>query len=329
MKRILRLCVAAGAVMCVGQASAQTYEQGGARITFQVWEPALNLWTHTVQAMPGMRVEWRIVLSYTGTRTDIFALGEALYQPTISEADITDGGNGVDEFGPWRNGGVSGNSIAGSMLTAAEGEQGTALASYGRVRFGGTVAAASASNVLTTFRHSGGGGGAPAGDYMRIAGNFVSQWPRSLVGPVPPLDVTTDDVNSVLRGVSSMQQSQALSPAFHVAGTTNLVVFRGALIMSADTSWPTSMQLTTFRESFRRVGGPTGATEGDDRRYFTWQTGAADSGSHRTVDPQIVPAFIQILPAPGAGFAFIVFGLSAARRRRSGLGSVVPFRSTP
>ncbi len=316
MRRILLLCAVAGTVMAAGQASAQTYEQGGARITFQVYEPSFNSWTHTVQAMPGQRVEWRIVLSYTGTRTDIFALGEALYQPTISEADNTDGGNGVDEFGPWRNGGVGGNSIAGSMLTAAEGEQGTPLASYGRVRFGGTVTAATSSNVLTTFRHSGGAGGAPAGDYMRVAGNFVSQWPRSLAGPVPPLDVTTDDVNSVLRGVSSMQQSQALSPAFHVAGTTNLVVFRGALIMSADPSWPTSMQLTTFRESFRRVGGTTGATEGDDRRYFTWQTGAADSGSHRTVDPQIVPAFIQILPSPSSAVLLAIGGVWCVRRRR-------------
>lgn len=308
---------------------AQTYEQGGARITFQVYEPSFNSWTQTVMAAPGMRVEWRVVLDYTGTRTDLFALGEALYQPTISEADNTDGGNGVDEFGPWRNGGVSGNSIAGSMLTEAEGQNGGPLASYGRVRFGGTVMAATASNVLTTFRHSGGAGGGPAGDYMRIAGNFASQWPRSLAGPVPPLDVTTDDVNSVLRGVSSMQQSQALNPTFHVAGTTNLVVFRGAFIMSADPSWPTNMQLTTFRESFRRVGGTTGATEGDDRRYFTWQTGAADSGSHRTVDPQIVPAFIQILPSPGAGLAFFAFGLCAACRRRTGLVWGVPSRSTP
>ena len=306
---------AAAIALASGAASGQSYEQGGARLTFQIFNPAVSQWGSIIYWVPGQRVEWRVVLDYIGTRTDIFALGEALYQPVFTNADNTDGGNGIDVLGAWRNGGVSGNSIAGSMLTQAEGNTGSQLVSYGRVRFGGTAAVATSSNVLTTFRHSGGADGAPAGDYVRVAGNFVSQWPRSLAGPVPPLDVTTDDVNRVLRGVSSQQQSQALSPAFHVMGTQGLVVFRGSIVTS-NSPFMRGMELTTSREFFRRVGGATGADEGDDRRYITWQTGSSDSGSHRTLEPGIVPAIFFPIPAPGAGVVCGVALVFASRRRR-------------
>lgn len=315
-RRACVLLAAAGGLACgIGCADGQTYEQGGARITFQVFNPATTAWTSIVDAAPGQRVEWRVVLDYIGTRTDLFALGEALYQPVIDDTDNVDGGNGVDVLASWRNGGISGNSIAGSMLTAAEGNNGGQLASYGRVRFGGTVMSDVSSNTLSTFRHSGGAGGGPAGDYLRVAGAFADQWPRSLAGPVPPLDVTTDDINRTLRGVSSQQQSQTNTPAFHVQGTSGLVVFRSAIILSADPAWPFSMELSTFRESFRRVGGAT-TDEADDRRFFTWQTGGSDSGSHRTLEPQIVPAFISLIPAPGGAALFAVALACVVRRRR-------------
>jgi hypothetical protein len=123
-------------------------------------------------------------------------------------------------------------------------------------------------------------------------------------------------MNAIARGVSTKQLSQALSPTFHVSGLS-VVVFRGAFTTSNEFSFRT-IGIQTFRESFLRVGGAAGADEGDDRRYISWQTGPSDSGSHRTLDPQIVPASIQFLvPAPGALGVCTLAAACGVRRRRS------------
>jgi len=294
-------------------ASAQTYEtdaQGnltGGRLTFQVYNPVTSSWGSSIDAAPGQRVEVRVVASYVGTRTDIFAMGEALYQPTFSNADNTGTGAQQDQIGAFRNGGNGGNSIVGSMLTQAEGASGAALADYGRVGFGGTATAATSSNTMTSFRHSGGSDGAPAGSWIRMAGNFVTQWPTALPG-------TTDanGINRILRGISSQQQSQALNSTFHIAGNSGLVLFRQAIILSDDAAART-LQFSSFPESGRRVGGTTST---DDRRYMTWQTGSADSGTHRT-GIAYVPANINIVPTPASAALLGLGGLIAARRRRA------------
>jgi hypothetical protein len=81
------------------------------------------------------------------------------------------------------------------------------------------------------------------------------------------VDVTTDDLNRILRGISSQQTSQALNSVFHVAGVTNLVIFRHAIIISMDHSAGDVFTFSTFQEALRRVGGASGTTEPDDRRY--------------------------------------------------------------
>lgn len=311
-----------------GVAAAQTYEQGGATIRFQVFDPAANggagLWTSTRTAFPGQQVEWRVVVSYTGTRTDLFALGEARYQPTVSNADNVGTGAAVDQIGAWRNGGNSGNGLPGSMLSTAEGENGAPLATYGRVNYGGVAANVATNNGHTLFRHTAGSDGAPTGNWLRIAGSFVSQWPRELNFPIPPLDVTANDINRILLGTAALQVSQSLDGAHHTAGTQNLVVLRQALIMSNATSTRT-VQISSFRESFGRVGGVSGADEGDDRRYIAWQTGPSDNWGHRTIEPVIIPATITFIPSPGAVGVLGAVGFVCARRRRGlvvqGVGS--------
>ncbi len=297
-------------------AAAQTYEQGGARLEFQVFDPALAHWTSTVNALPGQQVEWRIRLSYTGTRTDLHAPGEAIYQPVISNTDNSDDAGGMDTLGPWRNGGITGWSIPGTMVTAAEGDSGAPLASYGRVNYGLATTTAATSNIITTFRHSNGGDGAPAGTHLRVAGNFIAQWPRDLSGPVPPLDVTTTDIRNIIDGVHSGQGAHGSSSP-HVEGLVDMVTFRGAILLSASPGERT-LQISTFRDSIRRVGG-SGANESDDRRYFAWQTGIGDIGTgtlgHRTLDPEFNAAEIHVIPAP-AGLACAVIGAGLARRRR-------------
>ncbi len=318
MKRIA--CIALP-LSCVPLAAAQTtYEQGGARIEFQAFNPSTNSWSNSVEGgevFSGLRVEWRMVLTYTGTRTDLFALGEMAYQPVLLNADVVDSGNGVDTLGPWRNGGVSGNTIAGSMLTEADGYTGSPLPSYGRVRFGATLTGSATGNTITTFAHPGGSNGGPDGFHYRIAGSTATQWPRSLAGPVPPLDVLQSDMDNISHGMSAKQLSQAASPAFHVPGLS-VVLLRQSLTISNNTVDPRVIFLTVQRESLLRVGGATGASEGDDRRYISWQTNAGDNGSHRTVDPQIVPLVMPVFwtPSPGSLGLCGVAAVWGCKRRR-------------
>lgn len=290
-----------------GAASAQTtFEATGGRLTFQVFNPVTNAWGSAIDAAPGQTVQVRVVASYVGTRTDLFAMGEALYQPTFSNADNSGAGAQADQIGAYLNGGNGGNSVAGSMLTAADGDNGNALAGYGRVRFGGTATTATGSNTMTSFRHNS-DNGSPAGSWIRLAGSFVSTWPQALPG-------TTDatNINRILRGISSQQQSQSLNSTFHVAGTSGLVIFRQAITLSDDPAART-VQFSSFIESARRVGGTTST---DDTRYMTWQTGAADSGSHRT-GVAYVPAAINVVPTPATAALLGLGGLVAARRRRA------------
>lgn len=301
-------CVAM--VVCAGHALAQTtFEPNGGQLRFEVLNPQTGTWGSTYpDALSGEQVEFRVVASYVGTRTDLFAMGEVLYQPTISNVDNTGAGSQADQIAPYRNGGNSGNSVAGSMLSSAEGGIVAPLpGGYGRVGFGGTSTTATGSNTMTSFRHNS-DNGSPPGSWIRLAGTFVSQWPAQYVNVAP--DATA--INRILRGISSQQQSQALNSTFHIAGTQNVVIFRQAIILS-DSDEVREMQISTFNEAFRRVGGTTST---DDTRYMTWQTGAADSGSHRT-SVTIVPATIWVnVPAPGAAAVACVGLVLASRRRR-------------
>ena len=308
--RCARLALACGLAIGAAGASAQTYEQGGAEIRFQIFNPTTQAWVSSyADGVAGQQIEWRVVVSYTGTRTDMFALGEALYQPTIRNADNADNGDGLDNLGAWRNGGNGGDTVSGSMLTAVEGENGSPLPTYGRVRFGGTQTAVTGSNTLTTFRHSGGSNMAPPGDWLRVAGSFVSQWPQPLPG-------TTDatNINRILRGVSAAQLAQVAAPQYHVVGTQSLIIFRQAIILS-NSAEVRQLEIGTFHESFRRVGS-TSST--DNRRYIRWQTSIFQQDlGNRTLDPTIVPATIWVnIPAPGVGALCGVVLLGAARRGR-------------
>ncbi len=304
------IVVAAGGV--VGVAAAQTTtEVGGAVLRFEVYNPLTNSWASSLgDSAPGQQIEFRAVLSYTGTRTDLFALGEVLYQPTISNVDNTGTGAQADQLGTWRNGGNGGNSVAGSMLTQAEGIlPGPILSGYGRVGYGGTAATATGSNTMTSFRHVNNSDAAPDGSWIRMAGNFVTLWPGFL--PIVP---SAGDTNRILRGISAQQQSRALNSTYHIAGTQDLVLFRQALILSDDGAMR-EIHISSIPEAFRRVAN----TGTDDTRFISWQTSASDSGSHRTLTPTILPATIWVnVPSPGVGgVVMLAFARAVRRRRRS------------
>jgi MYXO-CTERM domain-containing protein len=303
MKKVIVSLVALSGIAAVANAQTPPMEPIGASLRFEAWNGME--WTRNLVTVPGARVEIRAVVNYTGTRTDLTAMGEILYQPILSNADNT--GGSTDNFGPFRNGGISGNGIPGSLLTEAEGNNSGALADYGRVRFGQTAMNTANQNVMTQFRHSGGSNGAPAGEWIRLAGSFVSQWPAATLPAAPG----ADGLNRITRGVSANQVSRALTnpQTNHTLGTSNLVIFRMALTLGDGTDTRT---LTSSPSFLKRAGGTTST---DDTRYMTWQAGDSDNGSVR-VGVEFQDLTISV-PTPASMALLGLGGLVAARRRRA------------
>ncbi len=290
----MQACVGVGAwIAAAGLACAQTTTEppGSAVLKFMVFDPSANAgqgaWVQSMTAQPGQRVEWRMDVVYAGTRTDLFALGEAIYQPTIANADNIDGGDGVDMLGPWCETQFPCDFPPEVCypLNRTNAAEGTPLSCYGKVDFGRNPSGGTGSNTLTVFRHSSGGNTAPPGEWIRIAGSSSTRW----AGPLDFCPVPAPDLNLILRGVSSQQQSQALNSTYHIAGTSP-IVFRQALLLSQRAEGRV-VEIGTFPESQRRMGSTSSC---DDRRYISWQTSSSDSGSHRTLYPTISPAFIFV-----------------------------------
>jgi hypothetical protein len=305
---VLALLASVGAA-----AHSQTPYPPEANLRFEVWDG--TQWTNQVNAHPGDRIEWRAVISSVGTRTDLLGLAECLCQPIIPNAD--NDGPVMDELGPWRNGGASGWGIPGSLLSESEGDSGDPLSSYGRVGFGYIGTTATGSNTMTSFRHSNGSNGAPPGEWLRIAGNYVSQWPVTGAGP----GWSTADSNRLLRGINAGQVSR-LSSGFPNGtnpnwrgGTQDLVVFRQALIIG-DAPADRTVEVSAAESPFRRAQMLPGTT--DNRRYISWydQENQLFSAAYRTC-LTITPAIALVtVPAPGA-CGGIVCGVWAVRRRRT------------
>jgi hypothetical protein len=322
MRFASRLGVAGIAAVVVLSGSTRTLaqtpvEEGGGRVQLQVFDPLIGVWTSTVSALPGSRVEWRVVVSYVGTNTAVSALGGLRYQVVASNADNS--GASLDAFAAWRNGGQQGNSIAGSMLSAAEGENGQALASYGRVRYGSTTMGTTTQTTITTWRHGGDFPRpvTPPGSWLRIAGERESTWPQR---PYP----YDTPVGTFLNGGLLANQTSAVNSltgainTFHVGGTQQLVVFRGAVLLSGDADRAGNMTLDIPEASL--FGGPS-ITPGDvpvepppSPYSMAWQISSTDNGSWRS-GVVIEPATI-IIPAPGVlVLGGAVCGLAMRRRR--------------
>ena len=280
----------------------------GATLRYEVARPGGG-WTNHVDIGVGQRVEWRAVLSYTST-TPAAALGRVFYQPVLSNVDNI--GTRVDSLGSWRNAGNSGQgntSLALGLLSTAEGNSSASLTSYGRVHFGFTSMSTTSgtSGLLATHRHSGGSSGAPAGNYIRIAGSRATTW-YPPEGPSP----------SLLYGVVS--DNHLAFNTWYESGTTNIVIFRQAFIASADTLLLSrTVTINSEAATLQRVGGTIGV---DDTRFMTWaRTGEGGPTASLRVGVSYIPATIRIraslIPAPATPAVVATLALFATRRRRS------------
>ncbi|HLP84385.1 MAG TPA: hypothetical protein VK157_08545 [Phycisphaerales bacterium] len=302
---LVAMCCAVSSSCVLGQ-----IEPNASSLRFEVWDG--TAWSNQLVVVPGARVEYRAVVNYTGTSTVPLALGSIRYQPTFSNID--NDGTSVDGNAPFRNNGVSGVVYANSTLTTAQGVTSQPLPTYGRVNFAGTAMQSSTLNVLTQFRHGGdfAQAGAPTGSWIRLAGSSVTTWPQpTLSAP------TAAELNMIARGVVSSQAS-LLNPIgtppnpFHISGTQNLVVFRGALLLS-DLTDVRTITLSSAPGSQDRASAVGGT---DDARFMTWQT-SAFGGSYRT-GVVVSDASIVVVPNP-SGIACVALAAMVTpwRRRRT------------
>jgi hypothetical protein len=310
MKMIVLLSALAGAASAVVAQGTLPAFPLESEIRIEVWNG--TSWGNTVNASPGQQVEYRVVMHYTGPRTDLLGLGDSRYQVSFSNADNT--GASRDTLAAFPGDGTS--TYTQNMLTAAEGTAGGALPAYGRVTYGGWGQIASTQTRLRSFRHGGDvpQAGAPTGSWLRVAGEFVNVWP---VDALPTgEDATATNLNRVMRGMSASQVASqnaltSLPNTYFVGGVSNLVVFRHAIVLS-DLADVRTMEVSVPVGSLNRrslAGSP------DDRRYIQWhETEIGSLGSYRTA-VEIVPATI-VIPTPGAMTLVSVAGLMAMRRRR-------------
>lgn len=307
MKMIVLLSALAGSASVVfAQGTPQAYPLES-EIRLEVWNG--TSWGNTVNASPGQQVEYRVVINYTGPRTDLLGLGDSRYQVSFSNADNT--GPSQDALVAFPGDGTS--SFLENMLTAADGENGSPLPAYGRTGFDHYGQIAGALNRLRIFRHGGDSpqAGAPSGSWLRVAGEFVTSWPVAQLPGVP----TVQQGNAILRGISSAQlapDGPLGSPNTRFrGGVSNLVVFRHAVVLS-DLADEREVTLSIAEGSLQRV---VANRSSDDRRYIQWhESRLGVLGTYRT-SVAIVPATI-VIPTPGVLAVVGLSGMLAARRRR-------------
>jgi len=309
MKNVIVSLVALAGIAAVANAQV-TQEPIGARFEYQV---SVNggAWSNSATINAGQRVEWRARVSYTGSLAAV-ALGQVYYQPVFSNVDNSGAGMAQDQLGAFRNNGISGqgnSTLTPGLLSAAEGNNAAALADYGRVVYGFTSRSTTAGNSggLTGFRHSGGSAGAPAGDYIRVAGTNNSSWyPASIPNGTVALN------SQILWGVVS--DNNTATSTWFATGTQNLVLFRQALILSTNDALR-SITINSEAATLQRAGGGSGT---NDLRFATFAL-AGEGGSTATlrVGIEYIGAKINVVPTPGAAALLGLGGLVATRRRRA------------
>jgi hypothetical protein len=263
------------AAFAAGLAHAQPpMEPIGATMRFEAFDPLRNQWVTDLPAAPGQTIEWRTVITYTGS-INAAALGRVFYQPVIVNADNTDAGDGLDTLGPWRNAGLSGqgnSTLAQGLLSFADGNTTGPIANgYGRVHYGFTSRSTTpgSSGPLIAHRHAPQGvlNEPPIGGqqiqsgfgFMRIAGaNSINFYHREVVqcGIVPCFE-------QLYWG--PVADNSAASSTWFAPGTQNLVILRQTLTLS-DANTPRDLALTAEAWTLQRAGGGTAA----ETRFMTW-----------------------------------------------------------
>jgi hypothetical protein len=305
--------LSAFAIATAAGASAHAQLSPGGELRFEVWNG--SQWSLSTNASPGSTVQWRAMVTYTGTNTTVLGLGSIRYQPTFSNA--INSGDSPDMLSSYANGGQQGNALPNSIANAGEGTSPAMPANgYGRVTYGATANNNILLSTLTNFRHGGGvpQNNAPDGSWLRIAGSSVVNWPDATV---PGTSVTAVQLNNIARGVAANQNGPFIfnpAPESHfpntlwVPGTQRLVIFRGAITLSNETAGR-DMVISSAEGSLNRVGGTTADR---DQRFMSWINDIKGGTLRTSVD--VIPAQIFI-PSPGT-LVLAAAGLVVVRQQR-------------
>lgn len=296
---LLALCGAAAA------STAQPMFPIGATLAYQV-SNGDGIWRNSVTADFGSRVQFRAIVSYTGTEPAV-ALGRIYYQPIISNVDNTGSTLSRDNLGVWRNLGSSGQAnpfLAAGLLSPSEGASAGFLPSFGRVHYAmSTMSTTSSSGASVGHRHTGGSSGAPTGSYIRIAGANATSW------------YSHTDYTSPLLGMVADNPSP--SSTWYRSGIQSITIFRQELLLSSDV--PTAERTLTITSEIASLARQWA----DERHYMTWcRAGESSASASIRVGVNILPATITvrgpagIVPAPSSAAILSIAAALTCRRRR-------------
>jgi hypothetical protein len=276
MKNVIVSMVAVAGIAAVASANST--------LRYEV-RPVGGEWASSITVAPGTQVEFRALVTYTGTATPI-GLANATFQPTVSNWNA-----GTDTLAAFRNVGTS--PATGGVL-ANSGQ-------YGRIL---PYAAAGISTTNALRGHLNTVAGV---NFLRVAQNNTTNW-----AGVSSATTGTGAANNFngAGGIATGQKpfSQVVAgvdPAYDL-DTTDVEVLRLAITVGGNVE--RTLQISTPAEGIFR-----NATSG--LRIFSWHATQNDNTGSVSGPVTIVPASITV-PTPGALALLGLGGLAAARRRR-------------
>lgn len=260
-------------------------------------------WQQSIEAVPGNRIEVRAVVSYIGTTTPLYGLGQITFQPLVSNWSVDDsvlttpGTPGNQGIGP-----------IGSNISTPPGHVPDEPGVYGRIQ---PFAASNTttSTFLRGFVHLN-----PAGngiDYLRISRANITNWIG--VGPSSGAGASNNTIGN--GGVNIVQGTipPRVNPVeWRDYRTENIVVFKFGFLLGA----VQDIRTLTITTPPAGIGRSTQAATygGPSTTWYTTPNQSAPGGLVTGV--LVMDASIHVVPATGSLTLVGLAGLTAIQRRR-------------
>ncbi|MBI1190781.1 MAG: hypothetical protein GC200_08905 [Tepidisphaera sp.] len=280
-------------------------------IKYEVSTDGLN-WSTSLNALPGTQIQVRTRVIWTGA-TQVYGLEQVTFQPIVSNWTAADhlettAGTPVNPnnaLNPSGNG-PGGVGILGGAGTNPSANVPDTPGVWGRVSPFAFVATTT-SSYLRGFLGTG-----TAAGLLRIAlsqtTNWIGQGPTSGMGSANNWSAG----NGVIAGQLYPEISSPRPGGLEFVPGTDYVVFKFGFTLSAAASART-LSIDTPLSGIRRethVGPNYG------RSVVYWAVTPTDALRPFYDSIAAAPAFVNVVPAPGASLLVVAIGSLAARRRR-------------
>lgn len=281
MNKLIASIVAAAGLASLANAQAVT------RMSVETSLDGISWASGTRQVNPGTNVRVRYNVSYIANGSTTIPVGFATltFQPTVSNW------TGADTLGSFA---TIGNNTNGGAVTDASGE-------YGRI-----IPFAS-TGPTSTDPYRGHTQTISGTSYLRIARTVITNW----VGDGATTGTAAANNFNGSGGLATVQKSSgnvgANDPAFNPS-ITNVTLFRFAVTLSSSTAARTLLADAPLAGMNRNA--TTGARDG------SWFLSGADNFGSIKAPVEVIPASIEVIPAPGALGLLGLGGAMALRRRR-------------